>query len=95
MLSYNSLLYEENSLGNVQGLVEFKFSNPHIGSNTCDVKTFGQIKASYSISHGSIATATYYVSPLVQVNENNNCDTLNKFGGGYTQIIRDKQLLTR
>jgi hypothetical protein len=95
MLLYNSLLYEENSLGNVQGLVEFKFSNPHIGSNTCNVKTFGQIKASCSISRDSIATATYYVSPLVQGNENNCCDILNKFGGGYTQVIRDKQLSTR
>jgi hypothetical protein len=76
--------------GEVQGAVEFKFSNPHIGPNTCDVKTFGQIKASCSISRGSIATATYHVSPLVQENENNHCDILNKFGGEKTKVIRDK-----
>ena len=45
------------NFGNIQGSVEFKFSNPHIGPNTCDVKTFGPIKASCSISRGDIATA--------------------------------------
>ncbi len=70
--------------------VQFKFSNPHIGPNTCDVKTFGQIKASCSISRGSIATATYHVSPLVQSNENNYCDILNNFGGEQTKAIREK-----
>jgi hypothetical protein len=78
------------NFGNIQGSVEFKFSNPHIGSNTCDVKTFGPIKASCSISRGDIATARYHVSPLVQGNENNYCDILNKFGGEQTIAIRDK-----
>jgi hypothetical protein len=75
--------------GNVQGSVEFKFSNPHIGSNTCDVKTFGQIKATCSISRGDFATATYHVSPLVQGNDNNACNILNKFDGEHTKVIRD------
>ena len=79
------------NFGNIQGSVEFKFSNPHIGRNTCDVITFGSIKASCNISRSHFATANFVVSPTMQGIGNKYCDILDKFDGiEQTKSIREK-----
>lgn len=79
------------NFGNIQGSVEFKFSNPHIGRNTCDVITFGPIKASCNISRSHFATANFVVSPMTQENDNKYCKILDKLDGiEQSNTIRDK-----
>jgi hypothetical protein len=79
------------NFGNIQGLVEFKFSNPHIGRNTCEVITFGEINASCNISRSHFATANFVVSPITQENSNKYCNILDKFEDiEQTKAIREK-----
>jgi hypothetical protein len=73
------------------GRVVFHFSNPERGANTCLTQVLsGPYQATCNITQGNHATATFRVSPLVQGNENNYCDILNKFGGEQTRAIREK-----
>jgi hypothetical protein len=73
------------------GKVQFHFSNPGRGANTCSaIVVSGPISATCHITQGDFATATYSVISISQENNNKHCDILDKYSGQYAKLIREK-----